>query len=155
MNIVTVKNHKGFSLVELLIVIAIVALLAGIALPSYQRSVVDSTRKDAAGVLMGFSQAMERHHAQSFSYKGAATGGADVGVPTAALFPSTAPIDGQAYYNLSITAADDTSYTLRATPIAGSRQDGDGFLEINSVGVRSWDKDNNGTIAATENTWDR
>ena len=51
---------KGFSLIELMIAVAIVGILAGIAYPSYQESVRDSRRADAKGALLGFANSMER-----------------------------------------------------------------------------------------------
>lgn len=149
-------QQRGFTLIELMIVLVIIAVLAGVALPTYQSSVVNSTRKDAGGALLGLAQAMERYYAQTYSYTGAATGGADTGAPVATLYPSQAPLDGGTpYYNLTIFSADDDEYVIRATPIAGTRQAGDGFLQINSLGQRFWDKNNDASLGTDEDTWER
>ncbi|WP_197481412.1 type IV pilin protein, partial [Oleiphilus sp. HI0086] len=57
------------------------------------------------------------------------------------------------YYDLTIEAATGSSYTLRATPT--NSQTGDGFLEYNSLGQKSWDEDNSGAIGANEFDWDK
>ncbi len=140
----------GFTLIELMVTVAVVAIVAAVAYPSYMSSVKKTRRADAQAVLMGFSQAMERHFTERNTYEGAATAG-DTGTP--AIYPSQAPLDGgQKYYDLSIIAADSTAYTLRATPI--NRQNGDGYLEISNTGLKSWDSNDDGSIdAGTENTW--
>ena len=61
-------NTKGFTLVELMIAVAIVGILASIAYPSYQDSVRKSRRADAKGALLGFANAMERHFTENNSY---------------------------------------------------------------------------------------
>ncbi|MCP5019060.1 MAG: type IV pilin protein [Ketobacter sp.] len=127
--------NRGFTLVELMIVIAVVGIIATIAYPSYNDSVKKSRRADAKGALMGFSQAMERHFTDNNSYLGAASGGANTGAPT--IFPTQAPLDSSAkFYDLTIEAATASSYTLRATPING--QTGDGNLEIDNTGAKRW-----------------
>ena len=150
------KLQRGFTLIELMIVIVVIGVLVAIGLPSYNNSVTRSVRADAQSALMGFAQAMERHFQQNYSYEAAATGGNDTGAPDPTIFPSQAPIEGNnPSYDLIITAADDTGFTIRATPIAGGRQAGDGFIQLDSLGRRSWDADNDGTIGGNENTWDR
>lgn len=149
------RNQSGFTLIELMIVVVIVGILIGIGLPSYQNHVVRSTRADAKAALLGLGQAMERHFSVNFSYEAAAAAGADTGAPDPNVFASQAPLEGDAFYNLTITAADATSYTVRATPIAGGRQNGDGFLQLDSLGRRGWDADNNGALAAAEFTWEK
>ncbi|MFK7831565.1 MAG: type IV pilin protein [Congregibacter sp.] len=149
------EQQKGFTLIELMIVVVVLGILVSIALPSYQDSVVRSGRADAQAVLLGFAQAMERHFNQNYTYVGAAVGGVAVGAPAPTVYSAQAPIDGNAFYNLTISAADATGFTIRATPVAGGRQDGDGLLELDSLGRRAWDADNDGTIAAAEFTWER
>lgn len=149
------KRQSGFTLIELMIVLVILGILVGIGLPSYQRSITRSNRVDAQAALLGFAQAMERRFTQNYSYEASAVGGADTGAPDATVYPSQSPLENNdPAYNLSIQAADDTGFTIRAVPIAGGRQDGDGMLQLDSLGRRAWDANNDGTIATTEFTWE-
>ena len=142
------KKSAGFTLIELLIVIAIVGILAAIAYPSYQGAVIKSHRTDAMGDLINFQSAMERHYTVNNSYTGAANGGADTGSPN--IFSTVSPSDGgTAVYNLTIFSAADASFAIRATPIAGLIQDGDGYLELLHTDQRRWNK-SSGLV----NTWD-
>lgn len=147
------RRMAGFTLIEVMIVVLILGIVAAIALPSYNNQVTRSRRSDCMGVLLGFAQAMEKYYALNYTYLGAAAAGADTGTPANTLFPAKCPIDGNAvFYNLTIQAATVNSFTVQATP-AGS-QVGDGFLQVNSLGQRFWDKDNGGNIGAGENNWD-
>lgn len=155
------KPESGFTLVELMIAVAIVGILAAIAVPSYQDSVRKSRRVDAQGALMNFANGMERFYTESGSYCGGADAGNDVcgdgafdiGIPSAAIFAPTG--ETGSFYDFRIWAATDSSYTLRATPVGGGPQDGDGYLELDSVGRRWWDRNNNAdTTDAGENAWD-
>ncbi|WP_439100689.1 type IV pilin protein [Congregibacter sp.] len=150
------NRQSGFTLIELMIVVVILGILVTVALPSYQRSIVRSNRADAQAALLGFAQAMERRFTQNYSYEAAAAGGGDTGSPDPSVFPSQSPIDGNnPAYNLRIDFADDARFTIQAVPIAGARQDGDGLLQLDSLGRRAWDKNNNGAIATSEFTWDQ
>lgn len=133
----------GFSLIELMIVVAIIGIIAAIAFPSYQGAVANSRRSDAQSALTAFSNAMERHYTENNnSYLGAAAGGANTGAP--AVFPTEAPLDGGTkFYDLTISAATRNSYTLQAAPKGG--QAGDGNLQLLSNGTRQWDRDGAGT----------
>ena len=106
--------------------------------------------------LISFAQAMEKHYALTFSYLGAAVNEDDTGAPAATLHPDTCPATGQAFYNLSIQEATVNSFTLRAVPVSGTGQAADGRLEINSLGQRFWDRNNDqDTSDAGENDWDK
>ena len=147
-----VNRMKGFTLIELMIVVAVISILAAIAYPSYQNSVKKERRGDAKGALEGLAQAMERHFTANNTYLAAATAGGNTGAPS--IYPTQAPIDGNTkFYNLTIQASTATTFTLRATPING--QSGDGMLEIDNTGARRWDADNGGTFSATENSWNQ
>jgi type IV pilus assembly protein PilE len=168
----TIKQPStGFTLIELMIAVAIAGVLAAIAIPSYQDSVKKSRRVDAQSALLAFANAMERVYTESNSYCDAGgAGGADScgdsaindsGSPNTAVFPSKSPVDGGTkYYNLTLTATSST-YTLRATPITtasssnSTAQNGDGILELTNTGVRRWDRNNDGDFADTNETkWD-
>lgn len=136
-------GQAGFTLIEVLIVVAVVAILASVAYSSYSAQTAKARRTDAQAALMGLAQAMERHKTVTGSYKKAANLGNDTGAP--AIFPDKAPLDGaQKFYDLTIHAVSGgSSFTIRATPIKGGPQAGDGYLEYRSNGQRFWDSKNN------------
>ncbi len=130
------NNQKAFTLIELMVAVAIVGILAGIAYPSYQDSVMKSRRADAKGALLGLANAMERHFTETNSYLGVGMTDGDTGSPT--IFSATSPVDGGTpYYNLTISAATADSYTLDATPIGAQANDPCGTLSLTQTGVRS------------------
>ncbi len=149
-----INRKNGFTLVELMVVIAIIGILTAIAFPSYQNYLKKSRREDAKGALMGLANAMERHFTETNSYQKAAVGNADTGTPR--IYSATSPIDGDTpYYDLRIMAATQTTYRIRATPISSSAQKNDGFLELLHTDSKGrWDRDNNGSLSSSETGWD-
>jgi type IV pilus assembly protein PilE len=133
------NKQKAFTLVELMVTVAIVGILASIAIPSYQGSVMKSRRADAKGALLGFANAMERYFTVNNSYLGAAgTDGspADIGAPR--IYSTTSPVNGGTpYYNLTISAATASSYTLSAAPTGVQASDTCGTLTITQTGAKS------------------
>ena len=124
---------KGFSLIELMVVVAIVAILAMVVYPSYMDSMRQSRSADAQAALQGLAQAMERFYTSNGTYVGAAS----AGVPT--IFSTKTPIDGSdTYYNLTIQSATASAYELAATPDSGGPQAGEDTLTLKSTGERSW-----------------
>jgi len=129
------KNQRGFSLIELLIVVAIIAIIAAFAYPSYLEQIRKTRRADCSGALTGLSNAMERFFTVNSSYLGAAAGGADNGAP--AVFPSTCPSDGgTATYNLTIQAATGSTYTLQAAPVGAQTDDKCGTMTLTNTGLK-------------------
>ncbi len=151
------SHARGFSLIELMIVVAIVAILTAIAVPGYQEYVKRARRSDAEGALLGLAQIMERYYSDNNVYPSSSQVlGSTAG--SALLYPSWAPTD-KAYadrvYNITIPSSSTFNYTLRATPVTGQLMATDGYLELNSAGQKRWDKNNNGSIGSDENTWDQ
>lgn len=142
-------KHKGFTLIELMIVVAIIGILASIAYPSYQEQIMKSRRADANGALLGLANALERHATDNGTYLAAATGGADSGAP--AIFATQSPVSGgTAYYNLTIeNTTTQTSFDIRATPTTAGGQDTYkcGTLTLTHDGVKGV---NGGTASADE-----
>lgn len=128
------SRQKGFTLIELMIVVAIIGILAAIAFPAYTQYVESARRADAQGALMSLANAMERFHTQNGTYAGAS-----VGNGAGDIFPAEAPLDGsQKWYDLNIIAQDATSYRIEADP-----KNGQGGLEIElwSTGQRvNWEQ---------------
>lgn len=125
------KHQPGFTLIELMITVAIVGILAAIALPSYQNSVMKSRRGDAKSDLLGLANAMERHFTVNNTYCGAASGGCD-GTPS---IYDTNP-QNAAYYTFDITA-DASTFTLTAQPEGSQADDPCGTLSLTQDGRRT------------------
>ncbi|MEW9798747.1 type IV pilin protein [Alteromonas sp. CYL-A6] len=148
------RTQQGFSLIELMIVVAIIGIITAIAYPSYQSVIADGYRGNAQADLLALASAMERHHSGTFSYKGAAEGGGDTGSPSvfASYSPASEPVANKRY-NLTIESASATAYALKATPVSGSSQDGTGDLYYFSDGRKAWDSNADGTLSAGEYCW--
>lgn len=146
-----VNNQVGFTLMELLIAVAIIGILSSIAYPSYQEIVSKSRRQDAMDVLTGLASALERHKTANGSYMGAASGG-DTGAPS--IYSAQSPISGSTkYYDLTIVAATNDVFTIQATPIGSTSQKEDGFIELLSTNRRGWDEDDSGSLSSSEFVW--
>lgn len=117
------NKSKGFTLIELMIVVAVVGILAAVAFPSYQNYVQQTRRADAQAALMELAHHMERHYTANGSY-------------TAATLPfSQSPRDGgTAMYSLSLTAQTASAYTLSAEPTNGMSGDSCGTLTLDNLG---------------------
>ncbi len=120
---VKTKFGRGFTLIELMIVVAIVSILAAIAYPSYTEQVRKSRRADANGALLGLANALQRHATENGTFLGAGVAGADSGPP--GIYAQQSPVDGgTAYYNLSIdNTTTQTTFDIRATPTSNGGQD--------------------------------
>ncbi|MGR9106690.1 MAG: type IV pilin protein [Gammaproteobacteria bacterium] len=138
------SNQRGFTLLELMVTVAVVGILAGIAYPAYQGQIRSTRRADAQAELLQMANFMERFFTENSRYDQDMTG-------TAVSLPP--PTGNDPKYAYALNPVGPGSYTLRATPIGP--QTGDGFLELTDSGVRRWDKNHNNAIEATENTWEK
>lgn len=140
---------RGFTLIELMIVVVIIAILASIAIPSYRNHICKVERNQAKADLQAFAQAMERYYTtNNFSYVNAfgvvPSTGAD------AVFANRwSPSDGAAAkkrFDLApiASATNKSTYELIATRLTIS-DCADGSFKITSAGVKTRDKDLDGT----------
>ncbi len=129
------KRQQGLTLIELMIVVAIVALIAAFAYPSYLEQIRKTRRADCSGALVSLAAAMERYQTMNNTYLGAAAGGSNTGAP--AVFQTTCPVDGgTATYNLTIAAATASTFRVEAAPTGPQAGDKCGTFTLTSTGVK-------------------
>lgn len=130
------SRQKGFTLIEIMIVVVIIGILASIAYPSYIDHLVRSRRNQAKACLQEMSQFMERFYTTNLRYDVDRDGNA-VDLPAGGC-----RIDGDldSFYEISFSGAVTArAYTLQAVPrgVQASRDVGCGTLTINQVGLRT------------------
>jgi type IV pilus assembly protein PilE len=118
----------GFSLIELLVTMAIVAILTAIAYPSYQNYVVRTHRAAAKACMGQYSQFMERYYTTNLTYVGAA--------PTLGCATEE---DLNTRYTMSVGNLAQGTYTVRATPVGAqlARDTQCGTVTTNQLGVHT------------------
>jgi type IV pilus assembly protein PilE len=118
--------EKGFSLIELMIALAILGIIIAVALPSYRGNVIKARRGDAQQILNSHAQALERYYSTNGRYVTVA-GQTTCGV---------ASVTATANYTYSVSCTDNT-FTVTATPVSGSGQASDGTQSLTNAGVTS------------------
>jgi len=115
----------GFTLIELMITVAVVAILAAVAVPSYQDQVRKSRRAQAKADLVEYAQMAERFHTVNNTYAGYALGS------------TQSPREGgTAWYTLGIQQTQST-FTITATPKGNQAKDKCGTMTLNQASVKT------------------
>lgn len=126
MNASSSRPSTGFTLIEVLITVAIISILAAVAYPSYREHVFSSRRAAAAACLQEFAQAFERHYTAQLSY------------PTTlpALSCSGSTETGPYYTYSRVAGLPAGSYEIWASPTGSQSADRCGTLTLNHLGQR-------------------
>ena len=106
--------QQGFSLIELMVAVAIVGIIATIAYPSYQGYTCDTYTGQAAADMRLCALALDRHYSDGFTYVGATISGA-----ASSSCSNRSPASGQKKFDISLPVATSNTYTIKAQPASG------------------------------------
>lgn len=137
------KKYEGFTLIELMIVVAIIAILAAIAYPSYTQYRIRTNRADVQSEMMQTAQRLQSYYVINHNYTSATLNN---GLTTKD-YPASNPI-----YTIVLVTNSQT-WTLTATPKTNTIQAGNGTVLLNSDGQKCWTKGQSCTTSTTSN-WD-
>ena len=146
---------QGFTLIELMIVVAIIGILAAIAYPSYAAYKIRTDRTDTQAEMIEIARTLANFRMANNNYAGRTV----LNVYGAATIPRTQPL-----YDITLTDVDGTALTvptakvrtwlLIATPRTGTSQAGNGVLCLNDQGQKFWAKAATNCALTPNSNWD-
>lgn len=131
---------RGFTLVELMIIIAVIAIIAAVALPSYNSSVLKSKRAMGKAELLEVLALQEQYFINNKAYATTLTGLGYAANPYYIDGQGEQTTTGNAIYQIVLASPTTTSFTLQAVPQNAQTNDSDcGTLTLTNTGLKSAD----------------
>ena len=135
------RRSGGFTLIELMIVVAVIAIIAAIGYPSYINSVVKTKRAAAEGCMSEYATYMERFYTQNLRYDKDTAGIDNPALGNAATLKldCAGPKNSGADYDIAVAAPTQSTYTITATPTGAqlSRDTTCGALSLDQSGTKT------------------
>jgi type IV pilus assembly protein PilE len=120
-------RSRGFTLIEVMVTVVIVGLLAAIAYPAYGAFLLKGNRGAAQSHMLSLALAQSQYQADTRAFS----------TDLNALVATPAAVSKWYTLTVDVAAGPPSTYIITATPLAGSRQEADGVLTINSAGAKS------------------
>ncbi len=139
-----ISSQRGFGLIEIMIVVAIIAILAGIAFPNYKQYVIKSKRTDMMSEMHNIASQIQSRKLAQGSYSA---------ISTASIieFNKNYPTQGPVLYTVTLTPSPLTAeWTITATPASASELSNDGDLTLNHLGIKC-----KSTVCGTGEEWNK
>lgn len=131
------RGQRGFTLMEVMIVVALIGILTAIAVPAYNEQARRARRADAKADMLQMVQVLERHNAANATY---------VGYPTAV---QASPNTGAPAYNITPSGLTATAFVLTAVPVGDQTKDPCGNMILTQTGAPTF---SSGTVS---DCWNR
>ena len=133
----SLSKQQGFTLIEMMVVVAIIGILAAIAYPSYQRYIIKTKRTDMMSEMQNIASEIESRKLAQGSYSA-------ISAAVKTSFATAYPRQGTQLYDVTINPTtlkppDNTltnKWIITATPKAGSQMANDGILTLNYQGIK-------------------
>lgn len=131
-------RSRGFTLIELIVVVAILAILAGFAVPSYMQYVLRSHRVEARNALQEMANRLQQNYSVTRTWSKLGDG-TDVVIGNALPLKwnlSQTPASGSARYLITVVSVSDTGYQLKATAQGAQASDICGAMFLDQSGSK-------------------
>ena len=124
------KKNRGFTLIEMLIVMVVIGILAAIAIPSYQNQLRRGTRSSAQAIMMDIANKQQFYLQSQRQYTTDYANDLKVSLPQ----------EVSSFYDVTVTTnttATPMTFTINANPKTGTRQEADGAITLDSTGTKT------------------